>query len=186
MRERVHNHRALLALLLLAGICGQAACAGKTATTPDGLSGRYVGAWVGTTSDGTAIAFAVSDGNIVTQITVGRDNRGCREAQTFSSLSLLIGVRVRFGLAGGTELRASARTVLVHGVGAGHGRVPELRELRKRRGILDSHETITTGFDAVMQFVRTRSAVRSTVPSGTKSTARRFKVRAGSRRYASG
>jgi hypothetical protein len=91
VRQRVHNHRALLALLLLAGICGQAACAGKTATTPDGLSGRYVGAWVGTTSDGTAIAFAVSDGNIVTQITVGHDNRGCREAQTFSSLSLLIG-----------------------------------------------------------------------------------------------
>ena len=91
MRKRVHNQHAPVALLLLAGICGQAACGGQTATTPDGLSRTYVGAWVGTTSEGTTIAFAVSDGNIVTHITVGHDNHGCREAQTFSSLSVLIG-----------------------------------------------------------------------------------------------
>jgi len=87
----VHHQHAPAALLLLAGICGQAACAGRSATTPDGLSRTYGGAWVGTTSEGTTIAFAVSDRNIVTQITVGRDNRGCRDPQMFSGLSLLIG-----------------------------------------------------------------------------------------------
>jgi hypothetical protein len=46
---------------------------------------------MGTTSEGTAIAFDVSEGNVVTHITVGRDHRGCRDAQTFSSLSLMIG-----------------------------------------------------------------------------------------------
>jgi hypothetical protein len=90
MRKRVHNHRAL-ALLLVAGICGEAGCAGKTPTAPDPLSGTYVGAWAGTTTEGTTIAFAVSDGNVVTPVNVGRDNRGCRDAQMFSGLSLLIG-----------------------------------------------------------------------------------------------
>jgi hypothetical protein len=33
MRKRVRNLRAPLALLLLAGICGEAGCAGETATT---------------------------------------------------------------------------------------------------------------------------------------------------------
>jgi hypothetical protein len=46
---------------------------------------------MGTTSDGTAIAFDVSDVNIVTNITLGRDNRDCRDAQTFSGLSRMIG-----------------------------------------------------------------------------------------------
>lgn len=85
------NHHVNVALLLLVGICGQAACAGGTATTPDGLGRAYAGAWMGTTSEGTAIAFGVSDGNIVTHISVGRDNRGCRDTQTFSNLSLMIG-----------------------------------------------------------------------------------------------
>lgn len=97
MRKRVRNLRAALALLLLAGICGEAGCAGETATTPDGLSRTYVGEWVGTTTEGTTIAFVVSDGNVVTQINVGRDNRGCRDAQNFSGLSLLIGESGRPG-----------------------------------------------------------------------------------------
>jgi len=91
MRKRTLNHRVNVALLLLAGIGGQAACAGGPATTPDGLGRTYAGEWMGTTSDGTAIAFDVSDGNIVTHITLGRDNRGYRDAQTFSGLSLMIG-----------------------------------------------------------------------------------------------
>jgi hypothetical protein len=52
---------------------------------------------VGTTTEGTTIAFVVSDGNVVTQINVGRDNRGCRDAQNFSGLSLLIGESGRPG-----------------------------------------------------------------------------------------
>lgn len=88
--KRTLNRHVHVALLLVAGICGQAACAGKT-TAPDGLERTYAGAWLGATSEGTAIAFAVSDENIVTQITVGRDHRGCRETQMFSGLSLPIG-----------------------------------------------------------------------------------------------
>jgi hypothetical protein len=80
-----------VALLLLAAICGQAACASGPATRPDTLGPTYAGAWMGTTSEGTAIAFDVSDGNIVTHITIGRDDRGCRDALTFPSLSLTIG-----------------------------------------------------------------------------------------------
>jgi len=91
MRKRTRNHHVNVALLLLAGICNQAACAGGPATRPDGVGRTYAGAWMGTTSEGTAIAFDVSDGNIVTHITIGRDNRGCRDALTFPSLSLTIG-----------------------------------------------------------------------------------------------
>ena len=91
MRKGTHNQHVHVTLLLLAGICGQTACAGRTATTPDGLGRTYAGEWMGTTSEGTAIAFDVSDGNIVTHISVGRDNRGCRDTQTFSDLSLMIG-----------------------------------------------------------------------------------------------
>jgi len=91
MRKSRGNQHVHVALLLLTVICGQAACSGGTATTPDGLGRTYAGEWMGTTSKGTAIAFDVSEGNIVTDITVGRDNRGCRDAQTFSSLSLMIG-----------------------------------------------------------------------------------------------
>ena len=43
-----------VALLLLAGVCGQAACAGGTATMPDGQGRTYAGEWTGTTSEGTA------------------------------------------------------------------------------------------------------------------------------------
>ena len=60
-------------LLLLAGICGQAACAGGPATRPDGLGRTYAGEWMGTTSEGTAIAFDVSDANIVTRIALDRN-----------------------------------------------------------------------------------------------------------------
>jgi hypothetical protein len=91
MRNRMRNQHVFIALLLLAGICGQGACAGGTATTPDGLERTYAGEWTGTTSEGTAIAFGVSDRNIVTNITVGRDSGGCRDTQTFSSLSVIIG-----------------------------------------------------------------------------------------------
>ena len=73
MRKTTLTEHVKVALLLLAGVCGQAACAGDTATTPDGLGRMYAGAWRGTTSEGTAIAFDVSDGNIVTHITIGRD-----------------------------------------------------------------------------------------------------------------
>ena len=90
MPKRTLNHHVNVALLLLAGICGQGACAGGPATRPDGLGWTYAGEWMGTTSDGTAIAFDVSDGNIVTHVTIGRDNRGCRDALTFPSLSLTI------------------------------------------------------------------------------------------------
>ncbi len=117
----------------------------------------YAGEWIGTTSEGTAIAFDVSDANIVTRITIGRDNRGCRDALTFPSLSLTIGesdlpgrvpisASPGFGFGSGSEraeLRASASTVLVHPVGAGHGNVSELREMRKYRGVLDRNEAIT-------------------------------------------
>jgi len=91
MRKKTVSHHVNVALLLLAGVCGQAACAGGTATMPDRLGRTYAGAWMGTTSEGTAIAFDVSDGNIVTHITIGRDDRGCRDALTFPSLSLTIG-----------------------------------------------------------------------------------------------
>ena len=91
MRKTTLNEHVKVALLLIAAICGQVACAGGPATRPDGVGRTYAGAWMGTTSEGTAIAFDVSDGNIVTQITVGRDNGGCRDAQTFSSLSLMVG-----------------------------------------------------------------------------------------------
>jgi hypothetical protein len=91
MRKTTLNEHVKVALLLLGAICGQAACAGGTATMPDGLGRTYAGAWMGTTLEGTAIAFDVSAGNIVTNITIGRDNRGCRDAQTYSSLSLMIG-----------------------------------------------------------------------------------------------
>ena len=91
MPKRTLNHHVNVALLLLAGICGQGACAGGPATRSDGLGRTYAGEWMGTTSEGTAIAFDVSGGSIVTHITIGRDNRGCRDAQTFSSLSLMIG-----------------------------------------------------------------------------------------------
>jgi hypothetical protein len=91
MRKTTLIELVKVAVLLLAGVCGQAACAGGTATMPDGLGRTYAGAWMGTTSEGTAIAFDVSDGNIVTHVTVGRDNGGCRDARTFSSLSLMIG-----------------------------------------------------------------------------------------------
>ena len=91
MRKTTLIELVKVALLLLAGVCGQAACAGGTATMPDGLGRTYAGAWMGTTSEGTAIAFDVSDGNIVTHITIGRDDHGCRDALTFPSLSLTIG-----------------------------------------------------------------------------------------------
>jgi hypothetical protein len=60
MRKRTLNHHVNVALLLLAGICGQGACAGGPATRPDGLGRTYAGEWTGTTSEGTAIAFDVS------------------------------------------------------------------------------------------------------------------------------
>ena len=90
MRKTTLNEHVKVALLLLAAICGQGACASGTATRPGGLGRTYAGAWMGTTSDGTAIAFDVSDDNIVTHITIGRDNSGCRDALTYSSLSLMI------------------------------------------------------------------------------------------------
>ena len=104
MRKTTLNEHVKVALLLIAAICGQVACAGGTVTTPDGLGLTYAGEWMGTTSEGTAIAFDVSDGNIVTQITVGRDNGGCRDAQTFSSLSLTIGAP---GLPGRAQVPSS-------------------------------------------------------------------------------
>jgi hypothetical protein len=91
MRKKTVSHHVNVALLLLAAICSQAACASGSATRPDGLGRTYAGARMGTTSEGKVIAFDVSDGNIVTHITIGRDNRGCRDAQTCSSLSLMIG-----------------------------------------------------------------------------------------------
>ena len=57
----MHNRQVPVALLLLAGICGQAVCAGGTPVTPDGLGRTYAGAWMGMTSEGTAIAFNVSE-----------------------------------------------------------------------------------------------------------------------------
>ena len=91
MRKTTLDEHVKVALLLLTVICGQVACAGGTVTTPDGLGRTYAGEWMGTTSEGTAIAFDVSGGSIVTHITIGRDNRGCRDALTFPSLSLTIG-----------------------------------------------------------------------------------------------
>ena len=91
MRKTTLTEHVKVALLLLAGVCGQGACASGPATRPDSLGPRYAGAWMGTESEGTAIAFDVSDGNIVTSSTIERDNRGCRDAQTYSSLLLMIG-----------------------------------------------------------------------------------------------
>src|SRR6185437_9641890 len=73
MRKTTLNEHVKVALLLLAGICGQGGCASGPATGPDTLGPTYAGAWMGTTSEGTAIAFDVSEGNIVTHITIGRD-----------------------------------------------------------------------------------------------------------------
>jgi hypothetical protein len=80
-----------LRILFLVGICGLAACTGGSATAPDGLKRTYAGEWNGMTSQGTAIALTVSAENVVTSIVIGRDFNGCREAQTFSGLSLGIG-----------------------------------------------------------------------------------------------
>jgi hypothetical protein len=78
-------------------------------------------------------------------------------------------IRVRLGLAGSAELRASAQPVLVHSVGAGHGNVSELREMRKYRSILDCLEVITMRTrDSVARFLLTRSG--STIATAPTSS----------------
>ena len=78
-------------VLCLIGIWSSTACSGGSVTAPGGLERAYTGEWTGATSQGTIITFNVSALNIVTSITIGHNFNGCRDTQTFSSLSLGIG-----------------------------------------------------------------------------------------------
>src|SRR5687768_2965648 len=114
----------VLRMLFLAGMWTIPACSSGRVTAPDGLERTYTGEWTGATSQGTAITFSVSAVNSVTSIAIGHNFNGCRETQTFSTLSLGIGesglsgrmpalqprIRLRLGLTRSAGLRAGHRT----------------------------------------------------------------------------
>src|SRR5688572_13683671 len=81
----------VLRVLFLIGMWSTTACSSGSVTAPGGLERAYTGEWTGATSQGTTITFSVSALNIVTSITIGHNFNGCRDTQTFSSLSLGIG-----------------------------------------------------------------------------------------------
>jgi|SRR5688572_10568344 len=81
----------VLRTLLLVGMWTVSACSSGSVTAPGGLERSYTGEWTGATSQGTNITFSVSAPNVVTSITIGHNFTGCRDTQTFSSLSLGIG-----------------------------------------------------------------------------------------------
>ena len=81
----------VLRALFLIGMCSIMACSSGSVTAPGGLERAYTGEWTGATSQGTTIMFSVSAPNVVTSITIGHNFNGCRDTQTFSSLSLGIG-----------------------------------------------------------------------------------------------
>ena len=56
-------------------------------TTPS-ASSSSAGQWSGTTSQGAAMAFTVSESEMVTSITIGHDFNSCSGSVTFSNLNL--------------------------------------------------------------------------------------------------
>ena len=81
--------RSVLHVLLVLGV-GAAACSGSV-TAPGGALRTFAGEWIGSTSQGAAIAFSVSAQNVVTAITIGRDFNGCPGVQAFKDLMVVIG-----------------------------------------------------------------------------------------------
>ncbi len=81
-----------LSIFFLVGMWAISACSSGSVTAPGGLERTYTGGWTGATSQGTVITFSVSAPNILISVTIGHNFNGCRDTQTFSGLSVGIGI----------------------------------------------------------------------------------------------